>query len=234
MRVDKQADPVARIIHKRGQMKKAHNISLKKSPGIIKLETRLETSTAISLSLDPRVMSFRPQPMTIEMGTGRVFATKAHLLRAFEGLGYKPRPYTPDFGVTLETGGVFIETKHSRLIEKSPEVLEYPSILKSYGLRLFVVDETYFPEVFCQNIRLLHPYQNCHLSSAEKRMVVAATGLAATIGELTTNHQIPQKLILAAIAHSILHAELHDSRLGAETSVSAQENRYFSLERLPL
>jgi hypothetical protein len=234
MRVDKQAAPVARPIHKRGQMKKAHNISVKKSPGIIKLETRLETSAAISLTLDPRVKSFRPQPMTIEMGTGRVFSTKDQLHRSFEGLGYKPRPYTPDFEVTLETGTVFIETKHSRLIEKSPEVLEYPSILKSYGLRLFVVDETYFPEVFCQNIRLLHPYQNCHLSSAEKRMIVSATGMAATIGELTTSQQIPQKLILAAIAHGVLHAELHDRRLGAATCMSAQENRHFSLERLPL
>ncbi|MBI1495269.1 hypothetical protein [Halocynthiibacter styelae] len=234
MRVDKQADPVARTIHKRGQMKKAHNISLKKSPGIIKLETRLETSMAISLSLDPRVMTFRPQPMTIEMGTGRVFATKAHLHRSFEGLEYKSRPYTPDFEVTLETGIVFIETKHSRLIERSPDALEYPSILKNYGLRLVLVDETFFPEVFCQNIRLLHPYQSCQFSSAEQRMVASAAGMAATIGELTTNQQIPQNLILAAIAQGVLHAELHESRLGVKTLISAQENRHISLERLPL
>jgi len=105
MRVDKQAAPTARRIHKRGQMKKAHNISVKKSPGIIKLESRLETSGAIALSLDPRVRSFRPQPMTIDMNTGRLFHSKEHLYRSFEGSRVKPRPFTPDFEVTLQAGG---------------------------------------------------------------------------------------------------------------------------------
>ncbi len=234
MRVDKQAAPVARPIHKRGQMKKAHNISLKKSPGIIKLETRLETSTAISLTLDHRVKSFRPQPMTIEMDTGRVFSTKDQLHRAFMGLEYKPRPYTPDFEVTLESETIFIETKHSRLIEKSPEILEYPSIFKSYGLQLIVIDEAYFPEVFCQNIRLLHPYQSLQLSSAEHQKIASAAEMAATLGELITHQQLPQKLILAAISQGVLHAELHTSRLGAATCIFAQKNSHCSLERLPL
>lgn len=234
MREDKQAAPVARRTHKRGQMKKAHNISVEKSLGIIKLESRLETSAAIALSLDPRVKRFRPQPMTIEMITGRIFRSKEELERSFVGLQSKPHPYTPDFEVTLEDGSLLLEAKHSRLIEKSPEILDYPSILKGFGLRLVVINETFFPEVFCQNIRLLHPYQSHCLSGAETRNIIAASATAGTIGDLIAKHGIPQKLILAAIANGILHAELHDCRLGYATKVLAHPSGCSSHMRLPL
>ncbi|WP_218961151.1 hypothetical protein [Ruegeria sediminis] len=172
--------------------------------------------------------------MTIEMNTGRFFRSKEHLDSSFEGLRCKPRPYTPDFEATLETGTVLIESKHSWLIEKSPEILGYPSILQRFGVRLVLVDEAYFPEVFSQNIRLLHPYQSLRLSNAEKTRIISASASAATIGDLIEKQKIPQKLVLTAVANGFLHADLHTRRLACSTCISTQASSNSSLERLPL
>ena len=124
MKIDKRAAPTARRIHKRGLKKRAYFLSTKKSLGIMQLESRDEADAARALALDPRVVSFRPQPMTIEMNSGRVFQTKEALFEAFRGTGYKPKVYTPDFEVQLTTKPVFMETKASRLITKLLEILE--------------------------------------------------------------------------------------------------------------
>lgn len=85
MRIDRHAPPTARRVHKRGMKKRAGKMSGVKFPGVIQLESQMEAALVRCMQVDPRVVSLKPQPCTIDMGTGRAFANKEAALEAYEG-----------------------------------------------------------------------------------------------------------------------------------------------------
>ena len=140
MKIDRKSHPVARRVQKRGQKKKAHYSSAG-GAHLMQMESRLETSGAVAMGLDPRVFSIRSQPMTFDLLSGRAYPSVAALQEAQKLYGFRCVKYTPDFEADLGGSNVLVEVKHSELINQSPKVLEYPSILARYGYRLIVLDD---------------------------------------------------------------------------------------------
>lgn len=234
MKIDKRAAPTARRIHKRGLMKKVHLLSTHKSDGIMQIEGRHEANGARALALDPRVQSFRPQPMTIELNSGRVFQTKEALFEAFRGTGYKPRAYTPDFEVQLATKSLFLETKPSGLIKKHPDVLDFPSIFRSFGLELIIIDESGFPEPYCQNLKLLLlAVRHQPDEDAVSRMVEGSRD-QIPFRDLLDRALVDQDDLLAAIAQGQITCDITSDILRHETLVTSQAPTDAHLRRMPL
>jgi hypothetical protein len=234
MKIDKRAAPTARRIHKRGLMKRAYFLSTKKSVGIMQLESRNEADTARALALDPRVVSFRPQPMTIEMNSGRVFPTKEALFEAFRGTGYKPKVYTPDFEVQLAAKSVFMETRASRLIAKHPQILEYPAIFRSFGLELIVIDDSQFPESYRHNLAILSLSVGTRIEPevAARLTAVLAHGPIA-FERVVLDAGVTQTEVLASIALGILECDIVSAELAPTTMVWAAVTGCGHLKRLP-
>ncbi|MGC9369436.1 MAG: hypothetical protein ACP5DX_07880 [Paracoccaceae bacterium] len=233
MKKDKRSAPVARDVRKRGDKKKATYASFVKSPGIIQLETRLEANAACTFDCDPRVVGFRPQPMTIELNSGRIFSTKEALFEAYRGTRYKPRPYTPDFEVTLRSGRIFVETRHSAFIEKRPETLDLPDIFKGFGLRLVVIDETGFPETYCQNIRLLRGHLRTEIPAKLAKTFADACREPRPFRDIQAEVGTERAMLLAAIAQGLVEADIVGERLSDRAIVWSATTRAH-LMRLPL
>jgi hypothetical protein len=234
MKIDKRAAPTARRIHKRGLMKKVHLLSTHKSDGIMQIEGRHEANGARALALDPRVHYFRPQPMTIELNSGRIYKTKEALHEAFRGSGVKPKAYTPDFEVHLASKSVFLETKPSGLIRKHPNVLEFPKIFRAFGLELIIIDESGFPEPYCENLKLLLlAVRHRPDDDAVSRMVDVAHDPIA-FGDLLTRARVDQEDLLAAIAQGKITCDITSDILRHETLVSSRAPADAHLRRLPL
>ncbi len=234
MKIDKRAAPTARRIHKRGLMKRAYFLSTTKSVGMMQLESRNEADTARALALDPRVVSFRPQPMTIEMNSGRVFPTKEALFEAFRGTGYKPKVYTPDFEVQLTTKSVFMETRASRLISKHPQILEYPAFFRSFGLELIVIDDSQFPESYRHNLAILNFSVGTRVEpeiTARLTAVLADGPLA--FERVVRDAGLTQTVVLAAIASGVLEADIVSAEIAPTTMVWPATTESGHLKRLP-
>jgi hypothetical protein len=234
MKIDKRAAPTARRIHKRGLMKRAYFLSTTKSVGIIQLESRNEADTARALALDPRVVSFRPQPMTIEMNSGRMFPTKEALFEAFRGTGYKPKVYTPDFEVNLTTKSVFMETRASRLITKHPQILQYPDIFRCFGLELIVIDDSQFPESYRHNLAILSLSHRTRIEpEAKARIVAALADGPVAFNRLIRDAGVTQTVALAAIATGVLECDIVSAEIAPTTLVWAATTGSGHLRRLP-
>jgi hypothetical protein len=234
MKIDKRAAPTARRIHKRGLMKKVHLLSTHKSDGIMQIEGRHEANGARALALDPRVQYFRPQPMTIELNSGKIFKTKEALFEAFSGSGIKPKAYTPDFEVHLASKSVFLETKPSGLIRKHPEVLEFPEIFRAFGLELIIIDESGFPESYCQNLKLLLLAVRHQLDEGLVSRMVDGSRVPIAFGDLLTRAGVKQDDLLAAIAQGNITFDIVSDILRPQTLVSSQAPTDGHLRRLPL
>ncbi|MEH6478146.1 MAG: hypothetical protein V7727_20805, partial [Sneathiella sp.] len=119
-------------------------VSTPKCAGYIQTESTLEATTAFTLSLDPRVVSFQPQPCTFDLLTGRSYATKEDLFSQHSGRGYKPKPYTPDFQVLTRDGRTsYVETKAQRWVKEPLHYEFLPSFFKSLGFSwTLVTNET--------------------------------------------------------------------------------------------
>tara|TARA_R110002049_G_scaffold294681_1_gene481436 strand:+ start:2516 stop:3307 length:792 start_codon:yes stop_codon:yes gene_type:complete len=218
MRIDPKAAPTSRRIHKRGQKKKVHLIAPGKCRGMIQAESRLEVSGAIAMALDPRVVSFRPQPITFDLATGRGYNHKADLTAQASKISTHKRIYTPDFEVTFPRGKVYIEFKHSGIIRRAPEVLMLPNILARYGHRLILIDESYLPETFVQNSRLLHIATKTRIDPEASKAILTDCEKPMLIGNLCAQGY-SQNFVLALVASGGLTCDLATSRLTPKTSV---------------
>jgi hypothetical protein len=85
MRRDPQADIPARTIMTRGKIQKANFVSGSKTKGVVITESILESIAATGAELDPRVVSWTPQPFTIDLRSGETAATKLAMLDRFRG-----------------------------------------------------------------------------------------------------------------------------------------------------
>ena len=223
MRIDPRAAPTSRRIHKRGQKKKVHLVAPGKCRGMIQAESRLEVSGAIAMGLDPRVVSFRPQPVTFDLNTGRNYVTKEDLILETAKVSNTRTIYTPDFEVTFPRGKVYVEFKHSGLISRAPATLMLPSILARYGHRLILIDESYLPETFVQNTRLLHIASKARIDPEASEPILAGCEKPVSIGHLCAQGY-SQNSILALIASGGLMCDLVSSRLTRKTSVTKSDH----------
>lgn len=233
MRVDFKSAPTARRVQKRGQQKKAHYTAPGATGGLMQLESRLEASTAIVMGLDPRVADMRSQPVCFDMATGRAYLSKDHLRATAAENGNRPVEYTPDFEVSLPKGPVFIEVKHSALIEMNPKILDYPGVLARYGHRLIIIDELYLPETFVRNMRLLNISKSAVPKSPDTAKLRTDTDTGASITDLV-NQGHSQRNILAALAHGDVTCDVQDERISQQTVIHSSKGLPSHLMELPL
>lgn len=233
MRVDFKSAPTARRVQKRGQQKKAHYTAPGTTGRLMQLESRLEASAAIVMGLDPRVADMWSQPVCFDLATGRAHPSKGHLRLAAAENGNRPVEYTPDFKVSLPKGSVFIEVKHSALIELNPKILGYPGVLARYGHRLIIIDESSLPETFVRNMRLLNISKSAVSKSPDIEQLRTNTDTGASIADLI-NKGHSQRNILAALAHGVVTCDVQDKRISQHTVIHSSKGLPSHLMELPL
>lgn len=218
MRIDRHAPPTARRVHKRGMKKRAGKMSGAKFPGVIQLESQMEASLVRCMQVDPRVVSLKPQPCTIDMGTGRAFANKEAALEAYEGRRYRPKLYTPDLEVKLVDGRVFyLDAKHSAHIDKKPEYMDYPSLLAEVGVSLVIVTEALLQGPIDRNAWLLLHGQTEETAPQLASRMVNLKQQRVTFKELRENTGISQAKILRLILDGYLVFDFSREALGPST-----------------
>ncbi|MCA0907736.1 Tn7 transposase TnsA N-terminal domain-containing protein [Ruegeria marisrubri] len=156
MKKDPKSHPTSRIVRKAGQKKRANYVSVPKCAGYIQLESTLEATTAFALALDPRVASFRPQPCTYDLLSGRSYAKKENLIDEFVGKRYRPKPYTPDFLVRMRDGrAAFVETKAESRVNEDLHRDFLPKFFRSVGHHWTLTTDETLTEVVAHNVRTL-------------------------------------------------------------------------------
>jgi hypothetical protein len=233
MKIDRKSHPVARDVRKKGQQKKVHYSSAGRAH-LMQMESRLETSGAIAMGLDPRVLSIRSQPMTFDLLTGRAYPSVAALQDAQKLYGFRCIKYTPDFEADLGGSKVLVEVKHRALINRTPKVLEYPNILARYGYRLILLDDHILEDTYVRNLRLLNnarsvrPFPRTAIADT-----VAACGNAASYGDLLSAG-VAEGDLLTALALGHLTFDIRYARLNFDTVISADGDTAAHLKELPL
>lgn len=233
MRVDFKSAPTARRVQKRGQQKKAHYTAPGAAGRLMQLESRLEASAAIVMGLDPRVADMWSQPVCFDLATGRAYLSKNHLRLAAAENGNRPLEYTPDFKVSLPKGPVFIEVKHSALIEMNPKILDYPGVLSRYGHRLIIIDELYLPDTFVQNMRLLNISKSAVSKSPDTTQLRTDADAGASIADLV-NKGHSHGNILAALAQGDVTCDVQAERICQQTVIHNSKGLPSHLMELPL
>ena len=234
MKIDPDADSAARRIHKRGKMQKASFVGGRKLNGMVQTESRLEASAIFMAMMDPRVIHIWPQPLTFDLNTGEFAANKEDLVEKYRGSGYRPRLYTPDFRLLLKSkAAVFLEIKHSRLIERTPEVAKITELLANLGFRHIIISEDVLWGAVDHNARLLYPYSCEAMQPVALETILSRCHDPLKIDKLLFETNLSQREVLQAIAHGHLACDLQQARLGAQTVIQTAVKETY-LEMLPL
>lgn len=221
MKTDPKSDQTSRSVRKAGQKKRANHVSAPKCRGYIQTESTLEASTAFALALDPRVVSFRPQPCTFDLHSGRSSSKKEELLERFSGKGYRPKPYTPDFWVQTNDGRTsYVETKAERWVNDELHRVFLPNFFRSLGVHWsLITDETLTPTVV-SNIRTLKAVAGRELSAHTRDALTGLPNYTMLLGELVSDFGLSSEDILIAILCGYLCTDLRVNRLGPSSLVS--------------
>ena len=234
MKTHAKAEQTARLVRKFGDKKKAAHVADAKVCGIVQLESNLEASGLAVCSIDPRVRRVRPQPFTVDLLSGRKYKSKKAMIEQFSGSGYSPKPYTPDFLVSLRDGSkICLEIKHSQLIDKDPDVLDIPPVFADLGLRLVIVTEQVITEALAYNARALRPYSDQNCSDKERKEILLPVSRGLRIGELKKKN-ISQGSIFKAILDGTVSADLQQHRLSPKTELKPAQGSTSHLEILQL
>ena len=234
MKIDPEADSAARRIHKRGKMQKASFLGGRKLNGMVQTESRLEASAIFAALMDPRVIRIWPQPVTFDLNTGEFAAKKEELVEKHRGTDYRPRLYTPDFRLLLKNNvAVFLEIKHSRLLERTPEVAEVTELLANLGFPLIIISEDVLWGAVDQNARLLYPYSCEPMQPDVLETLLSRCSDPMRIDELLFETNLSQREVLQAIARGHVACDLQSARLGPQTVIWTAVNESY-LEMLPL
>lgn len=233
MKLDKEAHPTARRVHRRGMIKKANWLAGHKVAGLIQTESVLESTLAFCAMIDPRVQTIEPQPETFDLLSGKRYKSKDELLRAHSGGGYRPKPYTPDFRVQLHCGGErFLEAKHQDFLEEKPEYLTYPGIFLELGLKLVLVTDELLWGPLEHNARMLQPHLSKQLAPAVAKRFLAIEEEAVEFRSLLQSFS--QGEILTAILQGLFAFDLVGSRIGPKTMLTCAGGEKQHLEILAL
>ncbi|MFV3412995.1 Tn7 transposase TnsA N-terminal domain-containing protein [Pseudomonas sp. NY15436] len=119
----------------------------------IRLESRLEQSVAQALELDPRVRSYRTQPFTLELSSGRLLPERPKHREGAQTF------YTPDFVVDVNGLEVVVEVKPEALVERHREWFAHlKGQFLALGQRFVVISEADLPAPYRRNLQLLLPF----------------------------------------------------------------------------
>lgn len=234
MKVDSTSDPTARRVHQRGKMQKASFLAGPKVHGMIQTESVLEATLAFAAMIDPRVERVRPQPLSVDLNSGRVFARKSDMFERHSRTGYRPAPYTPDFELRLVNGEtLFVETKPKWVIEETPEIRQLPAVLAAFGMRLILVTDQVLNDAVAYNVRLMRRYVG-KASFSKANQIIADLGEAPVPFRALTDRGLRQGDALGAILQGALTADLTSRRIGPKSLVTRADGSLKHLEILPL
>lgn len=221
MKIDKTGHPAARAIHTRGMRQKAHHVGSPKAQGVVQLESLLEVTFLGLCELDPRVVEVVPQPLTFDLNTGRTYRAKQDLLDQFAGTGVIPRPYTPDFRVSLICGrDVLVETKAEYFIQQDPKFAGYPEMIADFGYELHLLSEIDLTTEMQLNVKLLRQHvgksYDLGLRDALKRLPYEDLTFRRAIQRLgCTQGDLLRALLLGHISTNMWEKVTLDSRFVA-------------------
>ena len=234
MKIHAKAELTARSVRKFGDKKKAAYVADAKAPGIVQLESNLEATGLAVCSIDSRITHVRTQPFAIDLLSGRKYASQKEMAEHFKGSRYSPKLYYPDFLVFLRNGSeVFLEIKHTGLIEENPDIMDRPAIFADFGMRLLIVTEQVLTDAFAHNARMLRPYSMQACGDTDRAQILSLTGSAVCIGEVK-KRGIAQAAIFKAILDGTVSADLQQKRLSPKTVLRPADSSTAHLEILPL
>jgi hypothetical protein len=230
---DKYNDP-ARTIYKRGLQKKVNRQTSGKAFGIVDTESELESITLIAADLDPRVRRVRPQPCTFDLNTGDAYPSKQALMDAVRGTRYKPWCYTPDFLLELVDGSkVFVESKHTRFLERHPTFSAVPIAMADYGHRYAIVTERMLPRPLQRNLRTLKVSPTVPLSADQRSWLIDDCPSSLLFREIE-DLGFGRNSVYTAIREGYLAAALDQKPFNDRTVLAHSAGSTAHLEVLPL
>nr|WP_170541136.1 TnsA endonuclease N-terminal domain-containing protein [Ruegeria arenilitoris] len=221
MKKDPKSHPTSRIVRKAGQKKRANYVSAPKCAGYIQLESTLEATTAFALALDPRVASFRPQPCTYDLLSGRSYAKKENLIDEFVGKRYRPKPYTPDFLVRMRDGrAAFVETKAERWVNEDLHRDFLPKFFKSVGHHWTLITDETLTEIVAHNVRTLKAVIDRPPTKKTLEVLAEVPTESVRLGQLISEFDLGSDELLCAILSGFLAVDLFSRRLGPASFAS--------------
>lgn len=197
--------------------------------GDILIESQAERFIAHMLSIDPRVVRFRPQPFTIDLNGQRLLTSKeqvkAVLARYSQETG--PRIYTPDFGIDF-TGAkqAALEVKTDAYPGDAPyqeRLTRAGAVLTAYGYELVkVVLPQAFNGPLKQNLQLLQQakrIQGCTLSEEMLERLSQLEGHTLTLGDVCQHLCLPLNFAPTLILAGAVSFDLRSHPFHAQTPV---------------
>lgn len=221
MKPDPRAEKPARRIQKRGKIQKAHRLSGRKVRGVVVVETGLEAVAGFGAEIDPRIVSWRPQPWTIDLESGETAATKDMLISRFRGSPETPRPYTPDHVFRMRSGDdVIVECKHTHWIRKNPELVKrILTRLPQFGFRIILLTEEHLRGGYEHNVRMLAPLIVRPVPDLSR--ILEFCGQPRPFDEVRSHLSVSNSDVLGAIAQGHLSCNLRLNRITPCTVVQA-------------
>ncbi|MDV7144761.1 hypothetical protein R3X27_18930 [Tropicimonas sp. TH_r6] len=228
-------EPPAREVSGPGKQKKGVFAHLPKAKGLIETEVVNEMTCGYCLALDPRIVSFRPQPCTFDMSTGRAYPTKKELFSLFKGTGHSPIPYTPDFEAkTKNNRRVFFEVKHMFFLKRNADTLLLPECFQEFGCRLVVVTNELLNKALEHNLRVLRSYYGQAPTPETLQKLAATPDKKIRLQELSGVVGIPDDEIMRAVLSGQLSVDLRAARIGRMSLATVVGQDKSHLEILPL
>lgn len=214
--------------------------------GIAPPESPLEKTIGQLGQLDPRVVSVKGQPFTVDVVTGRLFHSREALLsdRATrEKSLVKLREYTPDFLMQLIDGRkVVVEVKDEKHMGDElywEKVNKAEVIMRANGYHFLVVTMAYEPDhPLVQNAALLTTFMKIHsgqLSPAQvSTLARILDGNSRELREVCTLIDLNFRESPVLILRGHVSIDLKASRVGAQNHVVLAHGDLSHLELLPL
>lgn len=209
--------------------------------GDILIESQAERLVAHMLSIDPRVVRFRPQPFTVDLNGQRLLTTKEQVKEVLARYSQQsgPRIYTPDFGIDFtgaQQAALEVKTDTFPGDERYQERLNRAGgILRDYGYELTkVVLPTNFSGPLKQNLQLLQQArraQGCQISSAMLKRLDQLKATELTLENVCLHLRVPLNFAPILVLAGAISFDLRRHPFHAQTPVVLA---YGELEHLHL
>lgn len=209
--------------------------------GDILIESQAERTVAHMLSIDPRVVRFRPQPFTIDLNGQRLLTSKEQVKEVLARYSQQssPRIYTPDFDIAFsgaKQAALEVKTDAFPGDERYQERLKRAGdVLANYGYELIkVVLPRSFSGTLKQNLQLLQQakrLQDCLFPNETFELLHQLEGSKLTLGSVCEHLHIPLHFAPGLVLSGAISFDLRTHPLHAQTPV---ELAYGELEHLQL
>lgn len=233
-------ESVARDVSRRVKRgTRCHVYSSSKNPGlIIAAESFLERDVGLVLEVDPRILSYREQPFTLELESGELLPSRKHYAPR---PGIEPRFYTPDYLCGLANGlKVVVEVKPVARLERELDRLEQVKlVLEGLGYRFLILTEEHITQQIAANIRYLKAttatYLQDGLAAAIQPFVQAASERPNwLVTELAQVSPLSLFGVAIAVNHGVFSADLKQDLFAPNTQLRACQGDLTHLQVLPL